>query len=108
VDRVRDLLDVGAAAILLLDVHVQQIVATGAKGRRRGCGPGSGRPWAAAAGAGRRPGRDGRADPAGETRRAGATVRADAPGVVCATVMSEVAESSAADDVAVLAVRRHG
>jgi phosphoserine phosphatase RsbU/P len=37
-----------------------------------------------------------------------ATVRADPPEVVCATVMSDTADALPADDVAVLAVRRHG
>ncbi|SFF23572.1 Stage II sporulation protein E (SpoIIE) [Actinoplanes philippinensis] len=37
-----------------------------------------------------------------------ATVRADTPEVVCATVMSDAADASPSDDVAVLAVRRHG
>jgi sigma-B regulation protein RsbU (phosphoserine phosphatase) len=37
-----------------------------------------------------------------------ATVRADAPEVVCATVMSDAADAPHTGDVAVLAVRRHG
>ncbi|MEV4280219.1 hypothetical protein [Actinoplanes xinjiangensis] len=37
-----------------------------------------------------------------------ATVRADAPEVACATVMSDAADAPPTDDVAVLAVRRHG
>jgi sigma-B regulation protein RsbU (phosphoserine phosphatase) len=37
-----------------------------------------------------------------------ATVRADAPESVCATVMADAADAPPTDDVAVLAVRRHG
>jgi sigma-B regulation protein RsbU (phosphoserine phosphatase) len=37
-----------------------------------------------------------------------ATVRADAPEAVCATVMADAADPLPTDDVAVLAVRRHG
>ncbi|MEU8664570.1 PP2C family protein-serine/threonine phosphatase [Actinoplanes philippinensis] len=37
-----------------------------------------------------------------------ATVRADTPEGVCATVMSDAADALPSDDVAVLAVRRHG
>ncbi|BCJ46408.1 cyclic diguanylate phosphodiesterase [Actinoplanes ianthinogenes] len=58
-DRVRDLLDVDTAAILLLDVHAQQLVATAAKGLedevRAGFRVAVGRGFAGRVAAGRRP-----------------------------------------------------
>ncbi|BBH68947.1 cyclic diguanylate phosphodiesterase [Actinoplanes sp. OR16] len=58
-DRVRDLLDVDTAAILLLDVHAQQLVATAAKGLeeevRKGFRIAVGRGFAGRIAAGREP-----------------------------------------------------